>query len=49
MLSYFIAFFVNGTLNWPMAAALAVILLVLVLAGLALLLRLVGLRAMLAR
>jgi putative spermidine/putrescine transport system permease protein len=46
MLSYFIVFFTNQTLNWGMAAALSVILLVLVLMLFALYHRLVGVENM---
>ena len=49
MLSYFIAFFVNGTLNWPMAAALASLLVVLVLASLWAVHRSVGLHRLAER
>ncbi|MCZ6720865.1 MAG: ABC transporter permease, partial [Proteobacteria bacterium] len=42
MLSYFIAFFTNETLNWGMAAALSVILLALALALFGVYNRLVG-------
>lgn len=44
MLSYFVAFFINGTLNWNMAAALAMLLLVLVVASLSVVIWAVGLK-----
>jgi putative spermidine/putrescine transport system permease protein len=44
MLSYFVSFFINGTLNWNMAAALAFLLLVLVVACLSVVLWAVGLK-----
>jgi putative spermidine/putrescine transport system permease protein len=42
MLSYFVAFFTNQTLNWGMAAALSVILLNVVLVMFAIFHRVVG-------
>lgn len=43
MLSYYVALFVNETLNWGMAAALALVLLVMVLGGLLAATRVLGL------